>query len=70
MCWSKHVMEECLTPFQILLASSNYKFCSHLTLATFLELYYHTEINENGELDYFGAIDKPIIGTKQGVSKF
>ena len=38
--------------------------------ATFLELYYPTEMNENGELNCFGAINKSANGIKQRVSKF
>ena len=70
MCWSKNVMEERSAPSQIMLASSNPNFCTHLTLAMFLELYYPTEANENGELNCFGAINKSSEGTKQRVSKF
>ena len=36
----------------------------------YLELYYPTETNENGELNCFGAINKSAEGTKQRVSKF
>ena len=70
MCWSKNVMEERSAPSQIMLASSNPNFCTHLTLAMYLELYYPTETNENGELNCFGAINKSAEGTKQRVSKF
>ena len=70
MCWSKNVMEERSAPSQIMLGSSNYNFCTHLSLATFLELYYPTEMNENGELNCFGAINKSANGIKQRVSKF
>ena len=70
MCCSKNVMEECLTPSQIMLASRNYNFCTHLTLAMFLELFNPTETNKNGELNYFGSIKKSTEGMKQRVSKF
>ena len=38
MCWSKNVIEERASPFQIMLASSNHNFCTHLTPAMFLKL--------------------------------
>ena len=64
MCRSKNVMEERLTPFQTMLAANNCGFCSHIFLATFLELCYPTEMNENGELDCFGSINRSANGIK------
>ena len=70
MCWSKNVMEECVAPLQIMLASSNYNFCTHLTVAMFLELYYPTEMNGNGKLNCFSAINKSTDEPKQRISFF
>ena len=47
--WGKNVREERDCPFQFLMASSDHRFCCHLTLAVWLEVYL-TERSTQGEL--------------------